>query len=360
MGNRRTIALIGLIIIAIAVAVGAFVWRSRSGGAEPSPEATPESAMVSIVVAINNLDRGKEIQPGMVEVVPWPEDRLPPYYQAGLYYNDPEQVYGMTLRTFVPQGMPLVRSMLSEGPVGLTETGSEISLSIPAGKRAVAIPLDMLGAVAWLIQPGDHVDVMASWTFVDLDEEFQTPLPNEWVILECPEGALCSGTMGRMELLPTGQTVLVYPTGPGMSRYVAQVTIQDAVVLRVGAAEQSAPTSVPGGEGQAPPPEEATPPPPASAAQPVVLVLDAQDALVLKALLELRADVDLVLRGADDQERVTTEQVTLEYITSQYGIDPPPKLPYGATTPLLNRLQNAMMESAVSELKGGGDQGSGE
>ena len=355
MGGRRVLLLVGLIIIALTVAVGAYLWRQSRGREEPPGEIVPESAMVSLVVAINNLDRGTVIQEGMVEVALWPEDRLPPYYREGLYYTDPAEVYGLTLRAFVPQGMPLVRSVLAEGAAGLAELGSEISLSIPPGKRALAIPLDLLGAVAWLIQPGDRVDVLASWTFVELDEDFQTALPNQWVILECPEGALCQGTMGRMELLPTGQTVLVYPSASGMSRYVAQLTIQDAMVLRVGT---STPAPAATGQGQAPPAEEPAAPATAPAAQPVVLVLDTQDAVVLKALLELRADIDLVLRGADDREFAVTDQVTLEYITSRYGIDPPPKLPYGATAPLLNRLQDAMMQSAASALSSG--QGGGE
>jgi len=356
MGNRRTLVLLGVVFVALAVALGVYFWR-RSGGAEPSPEeATPEAAapQVNIVVALNNLDRGTELQEGLVDAVSWPLDRLPPYYQDGVYYEDPEDVYGFTLRSFVPQGMPLMRSMLSEGPLRLDEEGSEVSLSIPAGKRALAIPMDLLGGVAWLIQPGDHVDVLASWTFVDLDEEFQTPLPNRWVILECPEGFLCSGTMGRMELLPTGQSVFVYPEGPGMTRYVAQLTVQDAVVLRVGSREEAAPAA----EGEGAAVEGEAPPPPAiPSAQPVVLVVDTQDALVLKALLELQADLDLVLRGADDHDPAVASQVSWDYLLSAYQVEPPPKLPYGAIAPALNRLQQALMDSAADELRQSGQSG---
>jgi Flp pilus assembly protein CpaB len=338
MGRRRTLVLGGIVVIALAVAGAVLVWRQRGGGAQPGPEEiTPEPVpVVTIVVAINNLDRGTELREGLIEAASWPQDRLPPYYESGVYYEDPEEVYGFILRTFVPQGMPLMRSMLAERAVELEEGGSDISLSIPPGKRALAIPIDLLGGVAWLIQPGDHVDVLASWTFVELDEDFQTPLPNKWVILACPEGYVCHGTMGRQEILPTGEAVLVYPEKSGMSRYIAQLTIQDAIVLEVGLQEPQVPEVVEGAEEA---PAEPTPPPPIQNVQPIVLLVDAQDALVLKALFELEANIDLALRNATDSEPLATLPVTLEYIMERYEMEVPPKLPYGVTSPPVNVLE---------------------
>lgn len=352
MGSRRVFLIIGLFIVIVAIIGG--VWLLRGGGAEGTGEmATVEPETIDIVIAANNLPRSAMVSPGAVQLSAWPIAQLPAEYFTSL-----EQVYGLTVRSLIPQGMPLMPSMVTEGPVDAEETGSDIALTIPDGQRAIAIPVDLLGGVAWLIEPGDHVDVLASWTFVDLDEDFQTVLPNQWVILECPEeDAVCEGTMGRMELLPTGQAVMVFPTGPGRSRYMAQMTIQDAVVLQVGF-EEDVPlptTAVEPAEGEVPaqaPPVaggEAIATPTVPTVQVVVLLVDTQDALVLKALLELQADLDLVLRGTTDRLDAGVEPVTLEFLMSIYNLNPPARLPYGVVAPQLIQLEEEVEAAVVAE-----------
>jgi Flp pilus assembly protein CpaB len=351
MGSRRIFLIIGLFIVIVAILGG--VWLLRGGGAAGTVEvATVEPETIDIVIAANNLPRSTTVSPGAVQLSAWPIAQLPAEYFTSL-----EQVYGLTVRSLIPQGMPLMPSMLTEGPIDAEEAGSDVALTIPDGQRAIAIPVDLLGGVAWLIQPGDHVDVLASWTFVDLDEDFQTVLPNQWAILECPEETTCEGTMGRMELLPTGLAVMVFPTGPGRSRYMAQMTIQDAVVLQVGFEEGVPPipaAAVQPAEGETPPQAppadggEVVATPTVPAAQVVVLLVDTQDALILKALLELQADLDLVLRGTTDRFDAGVEPVTLEFLMSIYNLDPPARLPYGVVAPQLIQLEEEV-EAAAAE-----------
>ncbi|HIQ00938.1 MAG TPA: Flp pilus assembly protein CpaB [Anaerolineales bacterium] len=322
MGSRRVLVLVGLIIIAIAIAIGVFFLIPR-----PSTEEEPEveePQTVDILIAANNLTRGMAINEERIQLQSWPVDRLP-----GAYYTDPSNVLGYIVRVDIPQGMPLMPSMLSRSPAAVGAVGSEAALTIPPGKRAYAIPMDFLGAVAWTIEPGDHVDVLVSWTISQLDEEFQSVLPNQYICIGGEEP--CQGIYGRMEVLPTGHAIMVYPTDAAESRYVAQMTIQDVVVLGVGKFEEQpaeGETVRPAEEGQQPVEGEAQPTPP-PVTQAVILIVDPQDALVLKALMELQADVDLVLRGAGDTDIVTTDPVSMEYIITRYGIAIPPKLPYG-------------------------------
>ena len=42
----------------------------------------------------------------------------------------------------------------------------------------------------------------------------------------------------------------------------------------------------------------------------------------------------LVLRSAGDANQVPTESVTLQYLLDRFGIELPPKLPYGVTPPI--------------------------
>lgn len=344
MGGRRVLVLVGLIVIAVAVGIGVLMLRPRRAPvSEEVPEATPQT--MEILIAANNLTRGMEITEDRVAKQPWPVDQLP-----AMYYTEVDEVLGYIVRADIPQGTPLMPTMLTQSLEEIGAVGSEAAPLIPKGKRAYAIPMDMLGAVAWTIEPGDHVDVLISWHVTDLDEEFQSLLPNQYV---CIGGETqCSGTYGRMEVLPTGHTVMVYPSQEPQQRYVAQLTIQDVTVLGVGefeitpvVGETVRPAQEEEGGGEAPP-AEATPPPPPPSAQAVILIVDPQDALVLKALTELQADIDLALRSAGDHDIVTTEPVSVEYILTRYGISLPSKLPYGVASPLMNPLQQ-QVESAT-------------
>jgi pilus assembly protein CpaB len=351
MANRRVLVLVGLLIIGLALVVGWFV-RSRPTP-EPVPTEVPQST--KILVAANNLTRGMEIAPEHILSQDWPVNLLPP-----VYYTDPAQVIGYFVRVDIPQGMPLMPSMLAPSAEALGAMGSPAALQVPEGKRAVAIPIDLLGAVAWAIQPGDHVDVLASWMIQDLDTDFQSVLPNQWAALQCGEGQLCQGTYGRVELLPTGQVIMVYPAEKGtQARYIAQLTIQNAEVLGVGTYQAPAaltagappPTPAPAAPeaGQPAPgaaPAEAMPTPAMVTTQAVILIVDPQEALVLKALVELQADITLALRRPGDNRQISTESVSQDYIIVRYGFVVPPKLPYAVSAPEPNPLEGQMPVAA--------------
>lgn len=357
MGSRRTLVLVGLLIIGVALIVGVLLLRQQGREEEAPPTEAPQ--VMRILVAANNLTRGMAITPDLVLAQDWPIQHLPP-----VYYTDPAQVIGYFVRVDIPQGMPLMPGMLAPSAEALGAIGSPAALQVPAGKRAVAIPMDLLGAIAWALQPGDHVDVLASWVIRELDQDFQSLLPNQWAALQCMEGQLCQGTYGRVELLPTGQVIMVYPLeGSTQARYVAQVTIQDAEVLAVGtyqapvqvAAPQPAPA--PGREGGQPAagtaPASPTPMAALATTQAVILIVDPQEALVLKALVELKADITLALRRPGDNARVSTDTVSQDYIIVRYNFVVPPKLPYAVIAPEPNPLERQIsVTTATGEVTG--------
>mgnify|MGYP005838566897 CR=1 FL=1 len=366
MGSRRNLILVGLIIIGVALIAGVLLLRGRGGGPGPEETPVPEIPTVKLLVAANNLPRGLSIAPEHVVLMDWPVTSAPPNY-----YTDPTQVIGYFVRADIPQGTPLTPSMLAPSAEALGAVGSPIALQVPEGMRAVAIPIDVLGAVAWSIQPGDHVDVMASWTLQELDDNFMSELPNQWAALQCGEGQLCQGTYGRVELLPTGQAIMVFPQEGGMqSRYIAQLTIQNALILGIGTYQETVgtpvaaqPTPTEGGAtgggilappsaGQAPP-AEATPMPTLQPVQAVILVVSPQDALVLKALVELQANIDLALRRPGDDVIISTDSVSQDYIIARYGFVIPPKLPYAVGAPKENPLEKQFLIQQTSQTTTG-------
>ena len=356
--DRRRLILLGLVIVAAAGAVGVYFLTLPSDEPVVEEDLQPTETL-EIAIAANNLTQGMEITDRTIQWWEWPVDQLP-----ATYYTDPTQVLGYYVKVdLIPQGMPLMHSMLVPSLSEVALEGGMLAQTIPQGKRAYAIPIDLLGAVAWTLEPGDYVDVLVSWQIIDLDEEFQTTLPNQFVCMGEGEGS-CQGIFGRMELLPTGQTVMVYPTTDPETTYVAQMTIQDAQVFAVGEYQPVEPAPAEGevsrpsddvvgappdgdqgtAEGEGAP---AVPSPPA--VQVVILIVDPQDALVLKAVTELQADIDLVLRASGDRQIVTTDAVSLEYILTRYGISVPPKLPYSVGAPESSPLEEEILVEQPQE-----------
>ena len=146
-----------------------------------------------------------------------------------------------------------------------------------------------------------------------------------------------SSPFGRFEVLPNGRLAAIYDvTGDGaedskLSSLVVQLTVQNAVVWHVGVWEDESMSMTPqpaepapsgglgGGAAAAP-----TPIPVPSARtdiEPVTLLVTREDALVLKYLHEMGADMDLALRPANYTDiAIQTQPVWFRYILDKYQL----------------------------------------
>jgi pilus assembly protein CpaB len=299
-------------------------------------------------VAAQNINRGTRLNENeeapAVRIVQWPRDAVPDNAVRNL-----ESTYGRIARVDIVRDMPVLEGMLTELPGEFGAQGSDAALHIPENKVAYAMPIARYSSVAWALQPGDHVDVILSLLMVDLDEEFQSALPNEYTCVSPAEGDECqSGMMGRMESLPNGWIVNTTPSEGQRPRLVSQLTIQNATVLQVGEWTQEMapePTPMPEAAESTEDSEEAPPPPPPPV-RPVTLAVSRQEAIALDYAQAIGARVNFVLRRADDESASTTESVTLRYLMDQYNIELPPKLPQGVTPPLSELERIAHSESA--------------
>ena len=355
MRGNKTLIFIALFLLFGTVA-GYFWWKSR-GSDKEVVEATPTEELnrtVDIVVAAQNIGRGNPIlvKDNAVIMQPWPEDSLPL-----AYFDSLEQVDGKFARMEIPRGFPVVSDMLLESGEMLAVSGSSAAW-FEAGRVAYAIPMDTQGAVGWAPLPGDHVDVLAAIKLIPVDEEFQSPLPNMFQAL--PKGGaeesveFTGGVYGRFEALPNGQDAVIYPSGTGnIPNLVVQMTVQDAIVWHVGTWQEEevkmpevspAETEEGGSMLNEAMQAQTTPPPPAAVVEPIrvdliTLLVTRQDAVVLKYLLEMGADLDLVLRPAGDTATAITEPVWLRYVLDKYQIpDTAPDLPI-ASTPVRETLE---------------------
>jgi Flp pilus assembly protein CpaB len=272
------------------------------------------------------IPRGGEFTEGTLGLRDWPSSNVPPDV-----IGDASETFGRVAAVDIVQGQPILRSMLAErGAAG------EAALQVPEGSVAVAFPITEQSSVAYAIQPGDWVDVLIVASFIDLDQDFQTRLPNLISFLspqQDEEGNLITYSFttpsdeGRFEipqgLPPEIPGAIVYPREPQRPRRVAQLTVPAAKVLRVGPwielpSQQPQPTE----EGQPPPP----PPPPDI----ITLAVPPQDALVLLWARQSEMYMELALRAPGAEEaRYQPEPVTLQYMLTRFNIAVPPKLEYG-------------------------------
>jgi pilus assembly protein CpaB len=354
---RRGRVFILLALILLLGAAGVFILlRGLGGGGQPAPEDITPTPIgeAEIVIAAQHISRGSIIPQEAVIISPYPAD-----YLVETMMTDPTLVVGRRARMDIGRGVPITQNMITEQAGDLLGTGSDASLAIPPGMTAISMPLSRLSGVAFALRDGDQVDVLVSLLLIDLDEEFQTGLPNESTFLVDPTGNLLvaftcrsvSSQDGRIvcgdtEIPPkighivtdeeTGQQLYANPIGDPRPRLVTQRLISNATVLHVGefALEGEAEAAV-----AAPTPE------PAAGAQPaegqvaapailppdvVTLIVTPQEALALNWAMKAGLDMVLTLRSPNDPTvSDETDSVTLQYLIENFNITVPLKLPYG-------------------------------
>jgi pilus assembly protein CpaB len=263
--------MLGLLLMIGAVA--GFLLLSRQSGQSQEAEQTPTPER-QVLVALQDIPRGTIVGEQMVGMQSYPVSSLHDLETELIL--DSEQAVGRIARSDIARSQPVLAGMLLESASGQLG-GSDASLLLPEGEVAMAFRIDQLSSIAYALQPGDHIDVLVSLRLVDLDPEFQSILPNRMIVVN-PDGTSEELPFGREETGPGGQQVIAIPSEPQHSRLVAQLTLQNLLVLGVGNwgddQEQPVATPTPSKPGEAPPePKRPTV---------ITLALSQQDALVLK------------------------------------------------------------------------------
>ena len=355
-GNRLLVIIASVLIVLVLGFLGVYYFvLSPGGGEEPPAEALPPtptpSNMVEIVVAVQNISLGTKItiegDAPAVKLRSWPDSSLPLDY-----YESLDEIEGKIARLDIPAGMPIMPDMLAERGDTLSMPAGSNSLFQPDDRVAYAIPMDRQGGVAWGIRPGDHVDVVAALQMVPVSGNQQEGL-QQFTFLSENEQPDQTGVFGSFETLPNGRIAAIAPANTAVNQtpnLLVQLTVQNAVVWKIGTwekegGEEIAPTSTTtgtvageeeggggfmGGGGEAE--VVATPISQVSTygnVEPVTLLVTREDVLVLKYLLEMGADLDLVLRPAGFTDSVIqTQPVWLRYVIDRYQLpDTMPDLP---------------------------------
>ncbi len=379
-----------LILVLLVLAVLAFILIARGGdiisrftgggdnaavvtpapgpgpGAEPGvepglPAPTPTPVFQEVVVAKIPLPVGQKITEKMLRTET--RDSASVALQGGYTFTDTMQVAGMIARVPIARGQEILTPMLAVDPTDVASFGSDLSLFVPLGEVAVALPLDPDSGAALAMRPGDQVDLIMTLRAVSIDPVFRSSLPNrtervlETQLLLGGPFLFDSIDNGRLEFIPEiNQVALIVPggnidlidgqefdfsvpnsdykSGEVIPKRITQLTIQQANVLFVGKWEDTreadlfnlpegapaAPEGEEGGEGeQAPPPTPAPAFGPEEEQDPQLLILSMspQDALALQFARERGITINLALRSPNDNTVFVTTSVDLAQMIDQ-------------------------------------------
>jgi len=339
-----------LAAVIVLLLVAAFVISQRlaqptGGDVADAPPPTPVVDLVDVVVITQPTPRGTVLNETILGMIKMPRDVV----IEGMF-SDMALVVGRQAKFDLDSGIPITASMLVDIADQLSATGSLAALSIPRGKVAITIPISRDSSVSYAPRPGDHVTVIATMLFVDLDSEFQTETPNRVGAVTGPssnpetgansitiqvEGGEDSGVLGRTELDPIlNELVYIVPSEDQRPRLVSQIVLYDVEVLKVGRflvaeEEQAAREEVQVDPAAEPAVEGAEPPAPVIAMPEVItIIVDPQDAVAIQYLLRSDAELTLALRASGDDTIFSTEAATLQFLLDVYNIPAPAKLPY--------------------------------
>jgi pilus assembly protein CpaB len=342
-GRRSGLIFIIIALVILAILAGAYLLfpmvrnqlfapRTQAENAVSQPAQTE---MTSIIITAQNIPRGSVITEGVVAVVPYPKKDIVP----GTFFTDMKDVLNKQAKFDIDARIPLTESMLVTGQVG-----SYAAFQIPRGYVAVSIPISKLTAVSFAPVVGDHVNVIASFLVVDIDQNTQSRLPNNTANTVPPRpatetdpgsltvtinGGADGSTVGRVDLDPTlNQPLYLVPSEKQRPRLVSHMVIQDAIILRVGKFPLD-PLAKTSGVEPTPAPAAATTSTPIQPPEEMTLIVRPQDSITLNYLMLSGAKISLALRAAGDIDPAAVEAVTLQYLFQTYNIPNPPKTNFG-------------------------------
>ncbi|MEJ5241357.1 MAG: SAF domain-containing protein [Anaerolineales bacterium] len=315
-----------LFLILILLIGGCLILYTMRNVLMPSPAATPTSAYVKVFIAQQSIPYGAQITEELLGTIELPPDRV-----LAAYFTEAEKadLVGKVARYPLEQGVILTEGMVAvEGPA---PTGPTFTASIPPGMNAISIPITRLAAVSYGVTDNAHVNVIGCVLIKDVDQRFQSELPNKLATVQGSGRVTQQGEMlptlslsgpeirGRIEpeeAFQFREFWFVVPQEPQRPRATCQMLLQDIVVLKIGNFDLAAAQAQPAAEQQPTPvPQQQQLPPP----DVITLIVTPQDAVSLTWMLYNNFKFTLALRNSMDNSRVAVESATLQYIMSQYN-----------------------------------------
>jgi len=274
--RKRAATIIMTVGIALALVAGLGVFAMAR---QAKADRTAQVPQVLVVMASRDIADGTAVTADSLTMQAFPADFVPHGAIAA-----PDDAIGKYTTTQITKGQIVLSNQLST-----TLRAGNLSLSVPAGMEAVALPMTDLMSSNGAIKAGDHVDILLT---IDLVE---------------------------IKLDTAGGAATPPDAGGNVKNPVTQTTLQNVEVLAVGQAADD--TS---GSGSSATTVGST----SSTSKGAVIVsVNPQDALVLKYAKDSGGVVDLALRAPGDTQPVTTDPVTIDRLFGRFNFQRPGPLP---------------------------------
>lgn len=155
------------LVVAVASGLAFWLMNSPDGGSVVAdvPEVQQvEVPEVSVIVARRDIPVGHRITEEDLDQQTWPQSlALPEFVLAG----GQDQLIDRIARTPFKERQPIMTSFVAN-----PNDPGFLAAQLPAGKRAVTIPIDDISGVSGFIFPGDHVDVLIKHQ-VSLNQDYE-------------------------------------------------------------------------------------------------------------------------------------------------------------------------------------------
>jgi Flp pilus assembly protein CpaB len=327
----------GLLIFVVAgvIIIVTQVLPSTSGSQQGAATPTPSIRTIQVVLVAQDISVGSIITEDKIIEGPWPST----YDIQGLVTNK-DNVIGRRAKTDLRRGEPIFSSQVAESGTAITYPATEISLRLNPGKVAIAVPISRLSSVAYAVGKNDHLMVMATLMFIDIDPGLQTDLPNDVLLVNINnEGNITASSMTGGRIFkedPLSNTVLAsfyVPNEKQRGRMSSVILVQDARVINVGNANASSsslvtqPTPKPGAEATAVP-----------TTNPDIIIIEVSpdEALAINYVIRMNGDLTYAIRSAGDTEVFDIPSLDLKRLMEDFKIEIPAKLNYG-TNPRVDK-----------------------
>jgi hypothetical protein len=327
--RRRMFLILALVIFVIAGGIYIVFQFGGLAGGGGSKTPTPVVTTFNVIFVAQDIPAGSMVTADSVIEGPWPST----YPLPGLI-TDKAAVVGKRARIDLRRGEPVFSSQIVESGSAVSDTASAIALKIKPGKVAIAVPMSRLSGVAYAIGNGDHIMVIASITYINIDAGFQTDVPNNMLLvgidaegkvtfIETKGGRVFKESPLSDVLLATYYT----PIELQRPRLASAILAADARVLNVGTVNTILPVATPVAGG------EAATSPTATLGNPDILIIEVtpQEALAISFVIRLHADLTYAMRSAGDTTVISLPSMDLKRLMDDFKIDLPPNLSYGTT-----------------------------
>ena len=185
----------------------------------------PPSTLKPLVIVKTNIPARSVIVASQLEVKDVPAQGYP---QGG--YSTIQHVVGSVALLNLSAGDLVVSTMLerqnSQNPSNGISTGSTTSLTVPDGKRAVAIPIGLVSGVGYAVKPGDHVDILVT---IDIKESSANSQPVTVTSLAAQD----------VLILSVGESISGDKTKVDIKSYTLALSVPQAMVVTFGSEKGS-------------------------------------------------------------------------------------------------------------------------